>query len=397
MTRFAYLPLAVVLLSLTLAAQPYAGIEEPGRTLADMEPVLKQIAAWEYSQSHEPLFRFDEFLQGVQSQADVVKQVENRLIQVLPEATMAGKQYICRQLGLIGTDAAVPSIASLLAKAETNDMARYALERIPGEASAGALRDALKSTSGRSAVGVINSLGQRRDTKSVPVLTPLLTSSDAGIPEAAAAALAAIGDRPALNALSLARTGLSGTRRLRITEAYLHCAARLAAAGDKTEALKAFRQLNVADESDMVRVAALGGIASIAGNQAVAELKKELASSSPGLRSAAIRLLNDIPGADITKFFIENFAKAPADVQVRIITALGNRADESARPLVTNAVKSSEPAVRKAALVALGKIGDGSSVLVLAEAAGGDATVARESLNTARGSGVEKAIIASHR
>ena len=49
-------------------------------------------------------------------------------------------------------------------------MARYALERIPAAAAAAALRDALPKLTGTLKVGVIGSLGVRRDAASVPWL-----------------------------------------------------------------------------------------------------------------------------------------------------------------------------------------------------------------------------------
>jgi len=399
-----------------LCAQPYDGIGKPAAALGEMEPVLAKIAAWEYNQSHEPLFQFDEFLQGKLSSPAEVRKIESRLLALLPQATMAGKQYICRQLGLIGTAAAVPALAKLLATPETNDMARSALERIPGDASAGALRGALKGSAGKPAVGIINSLGQRRDTASIPALKPLLADRDEAIAEAAAAALALIGGRAPLDSLAAARLKAGGTLRPRLTDALLECAGTIPA-GDQAAALKIYRQLNSADEAETVRVTALGGIARLAGARAVGEMQKELGSPSPAMRAAAVRLLSAMPGPETGKLLIDSYAKAPADVQVRIVAALAGRGDATARPLVNAAAApGGEPAVRKAALEALAKIGDPSSVAVLAAAAAeetapaaespeggrprrgaprasGSAAIARESLNTIRGEGVDQAII----
>ena len=53
-------------------------------------------------------------------------------------------------------------------------MARYALQSISAPEAAHALVEALKSTSGDLLVGVIGSLGGRRDAASVPALVVLL-------------------------------------------------------------------------------------------------------------------------------------------------------------------------------------------------------------------------------
>ena len=385
--------------AMPLVAQPYSQNPKPVRDLSAMEPVLAKIAAWQYNQSREPLYDFGEFVQSALASPAQRRQIEARLLEMLQSnATLAGKDFACRQLSFIGTEASVPVLSGMVARPETSDMARYALERIPGAAAVDALRKALESTSGRAKIGVINSLGARRDAGSVPALKLLIASTDQGISEAAMAALAGIADRAALNALATARSGLGGTRRLRASEAYLRCAGQLAAEGNKADALQVYRKLSAPEEPEAIRVVALGGLASVAGTDAVAQLQAELASPSPVVQAAAIRLLSGMPGPQITRIFVQSFPKLPAAAQVRILAALGDRRDASARPLVTGALKSSEPAVRTGALLALATIGDGSNVMALAEAAaqatGREQEAARQSLNTLRGADVEGAIVA---
>jgi HEAT repeat protein len=115
------------------------------------------------------------------------------------------------------------------------------------------------------------------------------------------------------------------------------------------------------------------------------------------MQAAAIRLLNAMPGPDITRLLARHYGKLPPPAQVRVVAALGDRGDGSGRAVVTEAVKSPHGSVRKAALEALAKIGDGSSVNVLAGAAaasdGVEQAAARESLYRIRGEGVEPAIV----
>ena len=58
-------------------------------------------------------------------------------------------------------------LAGLLPDKDLSHMSRYALERIPAAEAGQALRDALTKVSGLNQVGVIGSLGVRRDTASV--------------------------------------------------------------------------------------------------------------------------------------------------------------------------------------------------------------------------------------
>ena len=69
--------------------------------------------------------------------------------------------------GSIGTAESVPALAALLPDKDLSHMARYALERIPAPEAGAALRDALPKLSGALKVGVIGSLGVRRDAASV--------------------------------------------------------------------------------------------------------------------------------------------------------------------------------------------------------------------------------------
>ena len=390
--------LIAVAVAIPLAGQPYGPKPRPVRKLAEMEPVLARIAAWEYSQSREPLYDFAEFLQGALGSPAELQRIESRLLRILEsDATLAGKDFVCRQLSFIGTEASAPVLAGMLARPETNDMARYALERIPGPAPGEALRGALAKTSGKAKVGVINSLGQRGDAKSVPALASLIGSPDEGISEAAVAALAAIGNQPALKALAAGRRRLNGIGRLRASEAYLRCAGSLAAAGNRAAALKVYRELKADGEPEMIRVAALSGLAAVAGKESIPELESNLASRSPKVQAAAIRLLNDIPGPEITRLLAGTFAKLSPAGQVRVLAALGGRGDAGARPLVTAALQSADPGVRIQALAALGRLGDGASAMTLAgvaaKAGGSERDAARQSLYTLRGTDVEAAIV----
>jgi HEAT repeat protein len=146
------------------------------RTLADMEPVLAKIAVWDYSQPRDPLYEFTLYLQTAIPSRSELLQIEARLIRMLAsETSLTGKDWVCRQLGLIGTEASVSRLAAMLGDPATSEMARYALERIPAPEAIDALRTALPKASGKAQAGIITSLGQRRDARSVAALRGLAT------------------------------------------------------------------------------------------------------------------------------------------------------------------------------------------------------------------------------
>jgi HEAT repeat protein len=372
----------------------------PARKLADMEPALAKIAAWDYGQAPDPLIEFSSFLRGAMASRSELPQIEARLIRMLgPETSLAGRDFLCRQLSVAGTGASVPALTAMLGDAATAEMARYALERIPGAGAAGALRGALAKSSGKARVGIMDSLGRRRDARSVPALRELAAAPDAGVADAALTALASVGNGQALAAIGAARSRLSGARREHASQAYLRCADLVAAGGGEAAARRVYRQLSAGNEPPTIRIGALTGLAAVDGRAAAPVLAGELASVNFDVQSAAIRLLSRIPGPDVTALLTRQYLTLGPVGQIRLLAALGERGDTNARAVAMGGVKSSTAEVRTAALAALGKIGDASAVPLLAEAAansqGDEQGAARESLGWLRGAGVDAAIAAA--
>ena len=196
------------------------------------------------------------------------KGLATKLAAVLPsDASRAAKDFACRKLSIIGTEDCVPTVAALLPNAELSHMARYALERIPCTCAADALRDALGKTSGKTKVGVINSLGARGDAESVSALVALLEDADAQIAGAAAAALGAIGNADAAKALGAFQKKAPEALRLAAADAYLACAEGLLTAGKKAEAMAIYKSLTGEGQPKHVRLAATRGLLAATGKK----------------------------------------------------------------------------------------------------------------------------------
>src|SRR5688572_20278745 len=96
---------------------------------------------------------------------------QQKMIAVLKsDAPKADKAITCKQLAVWGDKEAVPALAPLLLDKELISWARIALEAIPGPEADEALRAALPKVSGNMLVGIINSIGVRRDEKAVDAL-----------------------------------------------------------------------------------------------------------------------------------------------------------------------------------------------------------------------------------
>jgi HEAT repeat protein len=226
-----------------------------------MEELLEKVKTYDWGQSRLALTEVSDRVRQAHGSPAELRRIEEDLLEVLnSDATRAGKQFVCRQLSIIGTKRSVPTLGKMLTDAETSDMARYALERIPGAGVNQALRKALQKAEGKAKVGIINSLGQRRDKRAVRALGSLISDSDKVVAAAAVAALGQIADSQATKALAEVKDETSGKLRMLVLDAYLRCADQLAAQGKKTQALAIYQELQKKDMPKPIRTAALRGI-----------------------------------------------------------------------------------------------------------------------------------------
>lgn len=106
------------------------------------------------------------------------------------------KAKACQRLAVVGDKTATPALAALLTHPELSHYARFALEPMRDTSADDALRAALDKVTGRLLVGVINSIGLRRDAKAIGALARLRNDFDAQIARAADAALGRIRPEP---------------------------------------------------------------------------------------------------------------------------------------------------------------------------------------------------------
>jgi len=113
-----------------------------------------------------------------------------------PNASEVARAKACQRLAVVGDRAAVPAIAPLLTDPHLSHYARTALEPLPDTSADDALRTALPKLKGALLVGVINSIGQRRDSKAITTLERLRHDADIEVAKAADAALARVRPTP---------------------------------------------------------------------------------------------------------------------------------------------------------------------------------------------------------
>ena len=303
-----------------------------------------------------------------QTVVPATKQQVDKLIAVLKsDAPHKEKADACRLLALVGTKDAVAPLAALLGDEKLSHMARYGLEPIPDPAVDEALRDALGKLKGWPLVGVIGSIGVRRDTKAVRPLAKMLRSPDDQVAQAAARALGKIGNRPAARALQRALPNVSAANKLAFCEGLFRCAEALVAQGRPDQAIEIYDRLRKLDAPHQVRGGALRGAILTRGKDGVALLRENLRSKDYIMFSAAVQTAQELPEAEVTLALTAELNRLPADNQILVIQTLGKRADASASPALFALAGNSEKSVRIAAIRSLAEIGHSSVVPVLAE------------------------------
>ncbi len=232
-----------------------------GSDMAELRELLEKVKTYDWGQSRLALTEVSEIVKKAHGNQAELAKVEKALLGVLDsDATLAGKQFVCRELSIVGAEQSVPTLAKMLADEKTSDMARYALERIPGSAVDEALRGTLRKSKGNVRIGIINSLGQRRDKGAVRNLSRLLGRPDEAVAAAAAAALGQIADSEATAALAEAKDKTSGELQMVVLDAYLKCADRLVADGQRAPALAIYKELQKEGMPKPIRTAALTGM-----------------------------------------------------------------------------------------------------------------------------------------
>jgi HEAT repeat protein len=183
------------------------------------------------------------------------------------DRSLDAKDFICRMLTQIGGPTSASPLGNLLANEQQAHMARYALERIPVPEAAQALRDALPKLSGKLKIGVISSLGNRRDAAAVPALSALLKDEDAAVARAAALALGSIGTAEAARALQEFMPAADQTKGA-VVDAQFACAEALLADKKYQAALGIYQSLAGDAQSRLVRLAATRGMLNCAAKTA---------------------------------------------------------------------------------------------------------------------------------
>lgn len=308
--------------------------------------------------------------------------------------------WLLKQLDHIGRGEAVSALVTLLDDKDTlvKETARRALSNDVSPEAGPALRAALgRADTPEWRVAIINALGYRRDTAAVADIARLAADKDETVAAAAISALGRIADPQSVRTLDALKAGASPTLRTLVVDSQLLMAERLRADGKAPAAAAIYQQLYAPAEAKRVRIAGLRGLVAIQGARALPAVSDVLRGNDARMAVMAVRFAGEVPGAAMTQGLAGLVSKVPEAAQVALLDELGSRGDVTARTAVLAAAKDNSVAVRTAALEALGKLGSGADVALLATTAATstdpERSAARDSLTHLAGRDVNDAIV----
>jgi len=362
-----------------------------------LDDAIKKISTYKFGDSRKNLTIIENAVRDSYNSIADRKKLNNHFTALLKsDSTFECRQFVCRQLSIIGTEKEVPVLADMLTDGKLNNIARFALERIPGEKANQALLNALTKTSSQARVGIINSLGMRGNAASVAAIQKYINDADINVAQSCSSALGKIGGTQAIKIIKNALKKTSAKKRPDLAEAYLSCAGKLLAEGKVKNAKTIYKKMYASNNPPAIRCAALVGMINSSDKNAGKIIIKALKEDQPKIQTIAIGMVRDIPGSKNTAIIAKQLPKYSPSLQARLLQALADRGDRKALPAARKAAKSNDETVKIAAYKALGALGNASVVDLLIKNSTGQSKisqVARDNIDRLRGKNVNKKLL----
>ena len=314
------------------------------------------------------------------------------------DAPPAEKAIACKKLAICGTASSVGELSKLLPNPQLSSWARIALEVIPDSEAGAALREAGTQLKGRLLIGVVHSLGVRKDVQAVPLLVDHLKGQDADVAAAAAYSLGHIGNREAVSVLRKNLDLDSEMVRSAVAEGCILCAERKLAAGDLESAEQIYNEVRNSNVPLQRIVEATRG--SILAQQAagIPLLLATLKSTQKEMQQIALSTIREFPGQQLDQVLAKELTTLSPRSAALLIQAMSDRPGKANLSAIVEAAGDGDHVVRLSAIDALGRMGNASCLSVLLTTAGDDdgdlSKAAMQTLASLPGSNVDDQIVA---
>ncbi len=356
---------------------------------------MDEIKSYEYGKSRKALTTLEENIRNASEGQQ--RQIERQMIELIQadDATFEARQFACRMLRRIGSEASLRILARLLRDEELSHMARFALQGMTSPKVDPILRKALEELEGDLRIGIIGTIAQRGDQKAVRLIARYLGSEDKTLARTAISALGQIGGAGA--ARVLARADVAEEFDQLRYDSILLCADQLAESDNSARAISLYKRMTNPALPTMIRLAAYRGLVGTDKDNAVPTLISMLKKDEPAFHNAAVGpLLRLVPGSKVTAAMMDAFPGLSDELKEDVLIALANRGDKNVVPRIVEVLPKEAPSVQTAALKALAMVGGARQVPMLAEYAlqdGDVGSVAQFALSNLKGKAVDQRIL----
>jgi HEAT repeat protein len=333
---------------------------------ADLTQLTADAAKYESGQSVEPLRKFEQLLRDSAAKPALRAELEAAMVKLLASsATFEARRFACQQLAAIGTDASLPALAGMLKKEETAGIACYALGVHPSAKVNELLRAALAESRGRVKLQLVTVLGNRRDGEAAKPISELARDNDPLTASTAILALGKIANEPARKTIATFRKEAKPALARIVADASLSIAEKLAASGERKGATAICEELLQPAQPDNIRRGALGALLRIEKDGGEQRILAVLRGNDAKLKPVAIAAIGALKSRSASKTFAAEMPKLQPCEQVFMIEALAARNDAPVRAAIRGQLASGDDAVRRAAIVAVGKLEGADAVPLL--------------------------------
>ncbi len=297
---------------------------------------------------------------------------EPELITILQsDGAAADKAMACKRLAIYGSEKCVADVGKLLRDEQLSSWARITLEAIPGKESSQVLREAADSVKGRLLIGVLNSIGVRRDVDSVEVLAKYVTDADAGVASAAAVALGRIGNETSTEVLKKSMAKVGDEVRSAVAEGLVLSAEASMMLGKLDYAMEIYDSVRKAKVPQQRIVEATRGAILSRKTAGIPLLIEELRAPEYFRFQLGLSVARELEGREVDQALASELAKAPADRAALILVAMADRPATVDVQAIIKAIAAEAKPVRLTALKSLGLVGDVECVTPLLDACKG--------------------------
>ena len=363
--------------------------------ISDTKDLLTILSEYDYGDSRAWLNDFQDLMRRIHDTPEIYPQVEELMISFLKsDATFYGKQFVCTQIGIIGTKKSIPILSKMLINESTSEMALLGLEPINDPYVDKTLRKSLTKTKGKYKVGIINSLGVRKDSNSVKTLSKLIFDEDKLVSISSVAALGKIGTDNASQVLGTAYQQAVVPLKWDIADAWLLTAEYT---NSKEQSFSIYQEVYKSSPPVSIKTAALKGLLKTHAGDPSEYLLPALKDREPSMQEAVIPLIRELDEKYSVEVYMDELPNLEENLQMQLVLGIADRGDLSAHGHILNLIKSNNQALRLAGLRTFPDYAKSSDIVFLARFAsknkGRERDLARICLYTMNSENVDDAIL----